>query len=110
MALERKKPAIELLLEGSYSEFNKLAARGSVDLENADLRMADLRTADLRTANLRGAYLRHADLRGVDLSEADLEGASLNGARVSGCYFPSNVSADEVRLSIEHGTRIRCRS
>lgn len=110
MALERKKPAIELIHEGRYPEFNKLAAKGSVDLENADLRMADLRAADLRTANLRGAYLRNADLRGVDLSEAELEGASLNSARVSGCYFPRSVSADEVRLSVEHGTRIRCRS
>lgn len=108
MALERKKQAIELLLDGRYREFNELAARGPVDLENADLRLADLREADLRTANLRGAYLRNADLRGADLSGADLEGASLNGARVSGCYFPRAVSAEEVRLSIEHGTRIRC--
>jgi uncharacterized protein YjbI with pentapeptide repeats len=110
MALERKKPTIELLLEGRYQEFNKLAAQGSVDLENADLRMADLRNAHLRTANLRGAYLRNADLRGVDLSEAELEGASLNSARVSGCFFPPDISADEVRLSVELGTRIRRRS
>ncbi|MCA9728422.1 MAG: pentapeptide repeat-containing protein [Candidatus Eisenbacteria bacterium] len=109
MTLERKKPAIELLVEGRYQEFNKMAADGAVDLENADLRMADLRNAHLRTANLRGAYLRNADLRGVDLSEADLEGASLNSARVSGCYFPPSVGADEIRLSVEHGTRIRCR-
>ena len=55
------------------------------------------------------AYCHSADLRGVDLSEALLEGASFFMARVSGAYFPANVSAAEIQMSLSLGTRIRCR-
>ena len=79
-----------------------------LDLSNVNLRGADLRRANLRKADLRNAYCHSADLRGVDLSEAKLEGASFHMARVSGAYFPPNVPADEIRLSLEIGTRIRC--
>ena len=79
-----------------------------LDLSNANLRGADLRRANLRKADMRNAYCHSADLRGVDLSEAKLEGASFHMARVSGAYFPPDVPADEIRLSLEIGTRIRC--
>ena len=79
-----------------------------LDLSNVNLRGADLRRANLRKADLRNAYCHSADMRGVDLSEANLEGASIHMARVSGAYFPPNVSPDEIRLSLEIGTRIRC--
>jgi len=82
---------------------------GTVDLAGSSLRGADLRRTDLRKADLRGAYCHSADLRGVDLSGANIEGASFHMARVAGAYFPANVSADEIRLSLEIGTRIRCR-
>jgi uncharacterized protein YjbI with pentapeptide repeats len=78
------------------------------DLAYANLRGADLRAVNLRRANLRGAYCHSADLRGVDLSEAEIEGASFHMARVSGSYFPPTVTADELRLSLEVGTRVRC--
>ena len=81
-----------------------------LDLANTNLRGADLRRANLRRADLRNAYCHSADLRGADLSEANLEGASFHMARVSGAYFPPNVTADEIRLSLEIGTRIRCQS
>ena len=55
-------------------------------------------------------YLRHADLRGVDFSQTRLQGASINGARISGTYFPPELSADEINLSLLHGTRMRYRS
>jgi uncharacterized protein YjbI with pentapeptide repeats len=100
---------VKLLREDRVDEFNATAANKTTDLENADLRMVDLRRADLRRANLRGAYLRNADLRGVDLSEADLEGASLHDARISGCLFPMNIGADEITMSVAHGTRMRTR-
>ena len=61
------------------------------------------------TADLRGAYCKGVDLRGVDLSEAKLEGASFHLARISGAYFPKNVSAEELMMSLDLGTRIRCR-
>jgi hypothetical protein len=28
-------------------------------------------------------------------------------AKVSGVYFPAELSADEIRLSLDHGTRLR---
>ncbi|MEI6128078.1 MAG: pentapeptide repeat-containing protein [Pseudomonadota bacterium] len=78
-----------------------------VDLESCDLSNLDLRKFNLKTANLKNSYLKMADLRGADLSEAYLEGASINRAHISGAYFPKNVSAEEIQLSVEHGTRIR---
>jgi uncharacterized protein YjbI with pentapeptide repeats len=80
----------------------------ALDLANVNLRGADLRRANLRRADLRNAYCHSADLRGVDLSEAKLEGASFHMARISGAYFPPNVTAEEIRLSVEMGTRVRC--
>ncbi len=103
----KDSPLAKILREGGTVA---AAAAGHVpDLTYANLRGADLRHTDLRKADLRGAYCHSTDLRGVDLSEARIEGASFHMARVSGAYFPANVSADEIRLSLEVGTRIRCR-
>ncbi|MFQ5697773.1 MAG: pentapeptide repeat-containing protein [Myxococcota bacterium] len=98
-----------LLLDSKLEEFNALAGEDPPDLEAHDLRGIDLRGADLSHANLRDAYLRNADLRGADLRHADLEGASLHGARVSGVRFPSEIDAAEIRLALDHGTRLRAR-
>ena len=75
----------------------------------ADLRGADLRQADLKKIVLRNAYLRDADLRGQDLSHMDLSGCSLFHAKVSGCFFPADIAPEEIRLSLEFGTRMRKR-
>jgi uncharacterized protein YjbI with pentapeptide repeats len=97
----------DLILEGKKTEFNARAAEHAPDLENTSLRGADLQGFDLSHANLRGAYLRSADLRGCDLFWADLEGASLHDARVSGVRFPRSLAPDELRMSIDLGTRLR---
>lgn len=98
------------LRDGNVEEFNQAARQTeTIDLCGANLRGADLRQANLRKADMRGAYCHSADLRGVDLSQASLEGASFHRARISGAYFPANVSADEIKISLELGTRIRCR-
>ncbi len=99
----------KLLREGKIDEFNrKVEELGRpANLQGARLRNADLREANLRGANLEGAYLRSTDLRGLDLREANLEGASIRGARISGVYFPKNVPAEEIMLSLQYGTRIR---
>lgn len=81
--------------------------RQEVDFSNANLRSVDLRKADLDKVILRGAYLRDADLRGCDLRHMDLEGASFHNAKVAGAFFPTNVPAAELVMSLEHGTRIR---
>jgi uncharacterized protein YjbI with pentapeptide repeats len=109
MALIRAGVWVEMLLNGQIDAFNARAETERPDLENADLRMADLRAVNLRRAIMRGAYLRLADLRGVDLSEADLDGASINEARISGAFFPRDISADEITLSVWRGTRMRAR-
>ena len=47
---------------------------------------------------------------GVDFRAARLEGASINAAKVSGAYFPVELSASEIELSLLHGTRMRYQS
>lgn len=97
-----------LLRDGKVEEFNHAARQAdNLDLVGANLRGLDLRNACLRNANLRHAYCHTTDLRGVDLSQANLEGASFHRARISGAYFPSNVSAEEIKMSVDLGTRIR---
>lgn len=55
-------------------------------------------------------YFRQADLRGIDFRKANLEGASINAAKISGAYFPAELSASEIELSLLHGTRMRYRT
>ena len=100
----------KLLRHGSIDKFNTLRQQG----EECDLRYADLRSVDLRQINAKGldmsnCYLRQADLRGVDFSETRLEGVSISGAKISGALFPSELSAEEINLSLQHGTRMRYR-
>ncbi len=109
MALIRDSKWANPLREGWIDDFNRMAAQEAPDLRNADLRMLDLRKADLNRADLRGAYLRNADLRGLDLSGALMDGASLHDTRVAGALFPANLSAEEIQMSLVHGTRMRAR-
>ena len=101
-------------LEESWAarDFQALAAADAsfhLDLAGANLRGVDLRRATLRNADLRNAYCHTTDFRGVDLSQANIEGASFHRARISGAYFPPNVSAEELKMSVDLGTRIRLR-
>ena len=102
--------AFRCLRSGELGRFQQIAAsRQSLDFSGADLRGADLRQADLSKVVLRNSYLRDADLRGQDLSHMDLSGCSLFHAKVSGTLFPSDIPAEELRLSLEFGTRLRRR-
>jgi uncharacterized protein YjbI with pentapeptide repeats len=99
-----------LLRDGAVEEFNSRRAGGEAcDLVGCDLRSIDLRKLDARGLDLRHCYFRQADLRGLDLTETNLEGASLNAAKISGAYFPRELSAEEITLSLLHGTRLRYR-
>jgi len=101
-------PAFKLLRAGEIDAFHQATAdRDVIDYGGADLRGVDLREVNLSKFVLKDAYLRDVDLRGCDLRELDLSGVSLHGAKISGTYFPSNVSATEIRMSLRHGTRIR---
>ena len=103
-----KDPLYQLLRADNVKGFNAEREQGHA----CDLRGVDLRTLDLRGMNADGldmtdAYLRDADIRGVDFSNTLLEGASLRGARISGVKFPPELTAEEIRLSFDLGTRMR---
>jgi len=101
-------PMYRLLREGAIEEFNSRRASGETcDLRGCDFRTLDLRKLDANGLDLRDAYFRQTDLRGLDLTGANLEGASINAAKISGAYFPPELSAEELMLSLTHGTRMR---
>lgn len=98
----------KLLREGKVNDFNHACAQGdSPDLINADMRGLGLQGLIADGLDLQGCYLRQADLRGIDFSRANLDGASIHAAKISGCLFPTELSADEITLSLTHGTRMR---
>jgi uncharacterized protein YjbI with pentapeptide repeats len=112
----RKGPVIkhdamyQLLREGEIEVFNSKKASGQkCDLTNADFRGLELQGIDAAGLDFSGAYFRLADLRGVDFSAANLEGASIHEAKISGAYFPANLPAEEITMSLVHGTRMRYR-
>tara|TARA_R110000772_G_scaffold149092_1_gene259760 strand:- start:183 stop:527 length:345 start_codon:yes stop_codon:yes gene_type:complete len=102
-------PLYRLLRDGKVVEFNQRVAEG----EKAELVGCDFRHISLQNINAAGldfsnSYFRQADLRGIDFSHCEsLEGASLHGAKISGAFFPAAIRADEILLSLEHGTRLR---
>jgi uncharacterized protein YjbI with pentapeptide repeats len=98
----------KLLRMGEIAEFNRRKAGGeSCDLVGTDLSRLDLREMDARGLDMRDCYFRMSDLRGIDFRETQLEGSSFAQAHVSGCYFPRQMSAAELDLALEHGTRVR---
>lgn len=108
MADIRRKPKPSMMFEENSEAFNNAVAKGQMaDLSNQNLSDLDLTGFNLKNANLSGSYLRGADLSGVDLSGAYLHGASLKQARVSGCFFPPELPAEEIRLSVDWGVRLR---
>lgn len=101
----------QLLRHGDVLRFNELRRQGvECDLRNADLRGVDLRQLEARGLDMSNCYLRQSDLRGVDLSETKLNGASIKGAKISGTLFPIELRAEEINLSLLHGTRMRYNS
>ena len=101
-------PMYQLLREGCITEFNAKKASGEkADLQGCDLRGLDLRGLEADGLDFSGSYLRQTDLREIDFRKACLEGASINAAKISGVYFPVELSAQEIELSLLHGTRLR---
>ncbi len=101
-------PLYQLLRDGMIEEFNARHAAGeSCDLTGCDFRGLDLRGLHADGLDLTNAYFRQTDLRGVDLSKAKLLGASIQGAKISGVYFPGDLAAEEIMMSLGHGTRLR---
>lgn len=98
----------QLLREEKIEEFNKRRADGEpTDLTNCDFRGLDLKGIKVEGIDFTGSYFRQTDLRGINFSKANLRECSLNGAKISGAYFPMELTADEIDLSVAHGTRMR---
>jgi len=114
--MDESKPVISddpfymLLRDGKIEDFNAARERGeTITLAGMDLRGLDLRGINPQGLDFSNCYFRQSDLRGIDWSDARLEGASIHAAKISGCYFPAALPAEEIRLSLEHGTRMRYR-
>lgn len=104
-------PLYQLLRLGDIKEFNRRKTEDEhFDLRGCDFRGVDLRGLDADGLDLSNGYFHQADLRGIDFTRTRLEGASINGAKISGVYFPTELSAEEITLSLLHGTRMRYRS
>lgn len=104
----KQDPMYLLLRHGKIEEFNARRARGeTVNLTSCDFRGLDLRGLDASGLDFTDSYFRQTDLRGVDFTQSKLEGASIYGAKISGSYFPRELSAEEITLSLLHGTRMR---
>ncbi|WP_166252711.1 pentapeptide repeat-containing protein [Marinobacter salicampi] len=102
-------PLYQTLKNENVDAFN--AAKAGMDslpsFSHGDFRGLDLRSMDADGLDLSHAYFRGADIRGIDFSGANLEGASIAGAKISGCLFPRELHADEIIMSLNHGTRMR---
>lgn len=102
------EPMYRLLRDGKMDEFNTLRQAGeSCDLTGCDFRGVDLRGLAADGIDFSNCYFRQTDLRGVNLSNTKLLGASIQGAKISGVYFPVDLAAAEIIMSLEHGTRLR---
>jgi uncharacterized protein YjbI with pentapeptide repeats len=99
-----------LLRDGKVREFNQQIKRtGTADLTRCDFRHVDLRGIEAQGLDFGNCYFRQADLRGIDFTGASLEGASIHAAKISGAYFPKELTAEEINMSLLHGTRMRYR-
>ncbi|HHM06189.1 MAG TPA: pentapeptide repeat-containing protein [Gammaproteobacteria bacterium] len=104
-------PLYRLLRDGKVGVFNQERAAGRhCDLRGCDFRGVDLRGLNADGLDLSHCYFRQADLRGVDFTGAVLEGASIHASKIAGAYFPAQLCAEEITLSLLHGTRMRYRS
>jgi uncharacterized protein YjbI with pentapeptide repeats len=103
-------PLYQLLRQREIKEFNLLrAGKSYCSFAGMDFRLLDLRGIDAEDIDFSNGYFRQADMRGLDLRTCRLEGASIHGAKISGVYFPKELSAEEILLSLTQGTRMRYR-
>lgn len=100
-----------LIRSENIAAFNRQKPKdSSIDFRDGDFRGLDLRNLDASGIDFSGAYFRAADLRGLNLKDVPMEGASLAHAQISGVWFPPELSADEILMSVNFGTRLRYRT
>ena len=103
-----KDPMYQLLRVDNIKAFNiKKESGQTCEMRGVNLRGLDLRGLDADGLDFTNSYFRDANLRGIDFSQSVLLGASLLGAKISGCLFPPELTAEEIRLSHDLGTRLR---
>ncbi|MGV8917775.1 MAG: pentapeptide repeat-containing protein [Pseudomonas sp.] len=101
-------PLYALLHHENVAGFNHEKPKtGTIDMVGGDFRGLDLRELDATGVDFTDAYFRAADLRGLDLRNTAMEGASLGHAQISGAFFPPELTADEILMSVNFGTRLR---
>jgi uncharacterized protein YjbI with pentapeptide repeats len=102
-------PLYRLLRDGKVAEFNQRVAAGEqAHVNGCDYRHLNLQGLKTVGLDFSNCYFRQSDLRGIDFSNCvTLDGASIHGAKISGALFPKELSANEILLSLEHGTRLR---
>ena len=104
-------PLYSLLHKDDIRGFNHERPKdGIIDMRGGDFRGLDLRELNAAGVDFTDAYFRSTDLRGLDLRGCSLEGASLAHAQISGTYFPPELTADEILMSVNFGTRLRYRT
>ncbi len=104
----KQDPLYQLLRNEDVPAFNKQRQKlDSSQLKGCDYRGLDLRVIEVDGLDFSDAYFRGTDLRGIDFRQCNLRGASLAEAKISGCYFPLEIPAAEITLSLERGTRLR---
>ncbi len=104
----KQDPVYQLLREHKIKEFNDLKSKGTkCDLTNCDFRGLNLRGLDADGLDFTGSYFKHSDLRGIDFSNASMNFCSIKEAKISGVLFPKELSAEEINLSLIHGTVMR---
>ncbi len=102
-------PMYQHLRMDDTKAFNQMKEAGKTcNLVCVNLRGLDMRGLDADGLDFTDSYMRNADLRGVDFRTAILEGVNIRGAKISGTYFPAVLTAEEISLSLENGTRMRC--
>jgi uncharacterized protein YjbI with pentapeptide repeats len=107
----KQDPLYQLLRTEDIKGFNEQRDQlDTSELKNGDYRGRDLRNMNAAGLDFSDSYFRNADLSGIDFRNTNLEGASLLDAKLSGTYFPAALSAEEIRLSLDTGTRLRYRS
>ncbi len=101
-------PLYQILRDEKVKQFNEMRKNmEAIDFHDCDFRGLDLRGLNAKGINFSGCYFRAADLRGIDFSLANLDGVSLAAAQISGCFFPKNISASEIAVSVDKGIRMR---
>jgi uncharacterized protein YjbI with pentapeptide repeats len=104
----KQDPLYQLLRTEDIKGFNEQRDHlDTSELKNGDYRGRDLRNMNAAGLDFSDSYFRNADLSGIDFRNTHLEGASLLDAKLSGTYFPAALSAEEIRLSLDTGTRLR---